>query len=146
MNLKTQIKPYILDIIEKLQNAGYVASSGPDFDDVFRIPGEAAATNRYVNGVLEMPSRQKFEAAKVDALVLTHDIFYGLKAGNISLESAIGEFEKMQECFAEDSEDELAPFNKLSFDDAEYTPVGDTRALNILFGSAVRRMRELSAE
>ena len=130
----------------KLQNAGYVASSGPDFDDVFRIPGEAAATNRYVNGVLEMPSRQKFEAAKVDALVLTHDIFYGLKTGNISLESAIGEFEKMQECFTEDSEDELAPFNKLSFDDAEYTPVGDTRALNLLFGAAVRRMREFSGE
>lgn len=130
----------------KLQNAGYVGSSGPDFDDVFRIPGEAAATNRYVKGVLMMPSRQKFEAAKVDALVLTHDIFYGLKTGNISLESAIVEFEKMQECFSEDSDDELAPFNKLSFDDAEYTPVGDTRALNLLFGSAIRRMREYSGE
>ena len=130
----------------KLRNADYAASSGPDFDDVFRIPGDAAATNRYVKGVLVMPSRQKFEAAKVDALVLTHDIFYRLKTGNISLESAIVEFEKMQECFSEDSEDELAPFNKLSFDDAEYTPVGDTRALNLLFGAAIRRMREFSGE
>ena len=130
----------------KLQNAGYAASSGPGFDDVFRIPGDAAATNRYEKGVLVMPSRQKFEAAKIDALVLTHDVFYGLKSGNISLESAILDFEKMAECFSEDSEDEFAPFNKLSFDDAEYTPVGDTRALSLLFEAAIRRMRELSAE
>ena len=130
----------------KLQNAGYESSSGPDFDDVFRIPGEASARNRYENGVLVMPSRQAFEAAKVDALVLTHDVFYGLKTGNISLESAIMNLEKIQECFAEDSEDEFAPFNKLSFDDSEYTPVGDTRTLFFLFGSAIRRMREISGE
>ena len=130
----------------KLQNAGYVASSGPGFDDVFRIPGDAASTNRYEKGVLVMPSRQKFEAAKIDALVLTHDVFYGLKSGNISLESAILDLEKMAECFSEDSDDELAPFNKLSFDDSEYTPVGDTRALSLLFEAAIRRMRELSAE
>ena len=130
----------------KLQNAGYMALSGPGFDDVFRIPGDAASTNRYEKGVLVMPSRQKFEAAKIDALVLTHDVFYGLKSGNISLESAILDFEKMAECFSDDSEDELAPFNKLSFDDSEYTPVGDTRALSLLFEAAIRRMRELSAE
>ena len=128
----------------KLQNAGYVSQAVPDFDDVFRIPPEAAATNCVEAGRLVMPSRQMFEAARVDALVLTHDIFYGLKAGTVSHESAIREFESMEECFQEDSDRELAPFNKLSFDDSEYTPVGDVRALEILFERAVRRMHEIA--
>ena len=42
-----------------------------------------------------MPSRTQFEKARIDAWVLTHDIFADLKAGKVAPEKVVSDLQRM---------------------------------------------------
>lgn len=112
-----------------------------DFDEIFKIPAEAKSeeqTNEM--GEVTMPSRDELAAAKIDLLVLTHNLFVRLRGRDLTVENAIGELERLQEKLSPDAED--------TFDDWPdgYMQAGDDEAAYWLLGRAVNRLRELAEQ
>ena len=87
-----------------------------------------------------MPSRGAFEAARLDALVLTHATLSMLASGDITLEKAISDFESMREMLSEDSD--VSPFDRLRFGDADYMQSGEDEPLRMMFDDAIEKLRE----
>lgn len=77
-----------------------------DFDEIFKLPAAAKAeAQEDEHGNLIVPSREDLAAAKIDLLVITHGIFSGLNAGNITVEKAIADLERLQESFSPEAEE-----------------------------------------
>ena len=126
----------------KLANAG-TRPNVPSFDELFRIPAEAGGDDKYDdNGDLLMPSRNAFEAARLDALVLTHPILSSLNSGNITIEKAKMDFELIRERLEEESD--VTPFDNLRFGDADYMQAGGDEPLRMLFDQAIEKLQEAS--
>jgi serine/threonine protein kinase len=72
----------------------------PDFDAVVRIPPNAPEEEpEDENG---MPSRNQLMLARIDAWVLTHDLFADLKDGKITREKAVSELRRLRRMAADD--------------------------------------------
>ena len=65
----------------------------PDFDSIVRIPPNAPEEEPEDEDA--MPSRTQFEKARIDAWVLTHDIFADLKAGKVAPEKVVSDLQRM---------------------------------------------------
>ena len=125
----------------KLQSGGY-AGLVPAFDDLFQIPPEATGEDVIDRkGRITMPSRAQFDAARADALMLTYGTIEGLRSGKLSLTSAIGRLESLQESVREDSE--VSPFDSLSIGGGEYMQLGEDEALVLLLSNAIGKLREI---
>ncbi len=110
----------------------------PSFDDLFRMPAEAKGEEQTDDsGEVVMYSRSQFEAARIDALVLTHDTLSGLASGDITLEKAIADFEKMEELL----DDEIL-FDDISFGGNGYMQFGESGPLKMLLERAIEKLRE----
>ena len=110
-----------------------------DFDVLFKIPADAKSDPQEdENGNTVVPSRGDLAAARIDLLVITHDIFAGLNSGDATVEKAIADLERLQECFAADAE---SPFD--SWPDG-YMQVGGDEATYWLLERGLVRLRELS--
>lgn len=124
----------------KLQNAGS-RPDAPSFDELFRVPAEAKGDSQMdMDGNVVMPSRGEFEAARLDALVLTHSTLSALGTGNITIEKAIADFELMRERLEDDSD--VSPFDGLRFGYADYMQSGDNAPLRMMFDVAIEKLRE----
>jgi len=127
----------------RLQNAG-ARPDVPSFDELFRIPAQARADEQTDDdGEVVMPSRGAFEAARLDALVLTHPTLSALGAGSITIEKAIADLGQLRDKLDEDSAD--TPFDDLRFGDADYMQAGEDLPLRMLLDGAVERL-EAAAE
>ncbi len=123
----------------RFANAG-LRPQVPSFAELFRIPAEARGDEAYDdNGNVKMPSRAQFEAAKVDALVLSQPVLSRLEAGDISMERTIADFEKICEELDEDSES--SPFDGLRFGDSDYMQFGESVPLKMLFERAIEKLK-----
>lgn len=110
----------------------------PAFDDVFVIPAEAGLEAQTSDDGRTMPSRTEFEAALVDALVLTRDLFSGMKSGGLSRELAVRQLAKWRENLLTGD----SPFDSLNFGEGAYSQVGEDEALGILLDRAVRALTD----
>ena len=117
----------------------------PTFDELFRVPAEAKADEQTdeSNNVV-MYSRQQFEAARIDALVLTHGILSNLATGDITLEKAIADFEAIKEKL--DDEFDNSPFDNLQFGGVDWMQFGDTEPLRKLFELAIEKLKAAAEE
>lgn len=109
----------------------------PAFEDLFVVP--AAAGEEEVledDGRVRMPSRDQFKAAMVDALVLTRDIFAGLRSGNVSRTFACDRLTRLKEDIGAGQ----SVLDDYSVGDGMYSQVGSDEALVILLDGAVRRL------
>ena len=123
----------------KLQNAG-ARPDVPTFDELFRVPAEARADDQTdESGTVVMPSRSAFEAARLDALVLTHSTLSMLASGDITIEKAISDFESMRDMLSEDSD--VSPFDSLRFGDADYMQAGDDQPLKMMLDDAIEKLQ-----
>ena len=123
----------------KLQNAG-ARPDVPTFDELFRVPVAAGAEDQTDEaGVVVMPSRSAFEAARLDALVLTHSTLSMLASGDITIEKAISDFESMRDMLSEDSD--VSPFDSLRFGDDDYMQTGDDLPLRMMFDDAIEKLQ-----
>jgi len=125
----------------KMQSGGYAALV-PEFDELFRVPSTAGADEKEdAHGNVVMPSRDEFEAARADALVLTYRTFDGLRTGRLSLGSAIRELEGLRDSLAADTEQ--SPFDHLAIGGGEYMQVGENKPLVKLLDIAIERLQEI---
>jgi hypothetical protein len=99
-----------------------------DFDSAVRIP-DNAPIEEPEDEEGSLPTREQFAMARIDAWVLTHDIFADLKAGKITRERAAEDLRRLAKMAAEE---DLALFN--SFD--TYSQAGDNAPLAYLLYSA----------
>ena len=128
----------------KFANAG-LRPAVPMFDELFRVPAEARSEEQYdENNNVSMYSRSQFEAARIDALVLTQETLSGLLCGDITFEKAISDFERMMRMLDEDSD--VTPFDDLSFGGSAYIQFGETEPLHFLFEQAIEKLRAASEE
>lgn len=110
------------------------------FDELFRIPVEAKGEEQTDDeGEVVMYSRSQFEAARVDALVLTRETLSGLGSGGITLEKAIADFKKMAEMLKDD-----ILFGNISFGGIGYIQFGDSGPLRMLLERAIEKLKEAS--
>ena len=124
----------------RLQNAG-ARPDVPAFDELFRVPATARADEQMnENGDVVMPSRGAFEAARLDALVLTHPVLSSLASGDSTIEKAIADLESMRDRLAEDSDN--SPFDNLRFGNADYMQAGENEPLRMLLESAIEKLQE----
>ena len=65
----------------------------PDFDSIVRIPPNAPEEDPEDED--GMPSRTQLEKARIDAWVLTHDIFADLKAGKVAREKVVSDLQRL---------------------------------------------------
>ena len=107
----------------------------PDFDSVICIPPNAPEQDP--DDEDGMPSRSQFEAARIDAWALTHDIFSDLKAGKIARKKAVSDLRRLVR-LAE--EDEMALFETKVVGVDTYTQIGETRPLVYLLQSAISNL------
>ena len=123
----------------KLQNAG-ARPDVPTFDELFRVPAAARADDQTdESGTVIMPARSAFEAARLDALVLTHSTLSMLASGDITIEKAISDFEAMRDMLSEDSD--VSPFDSLRFGDDDYMQAGDDQPLRMMFDDAIEKLQ-----
>ncbi len=123
----------------KLQNAG-ARPDVPTFDELFRVPAEARADDQTdESGTVVMPSRSAFEAARLDALVLTHSTLSSLASGAITIEKAIADFEAMRDQLDEDST--VSPFDNIRFGDFDYMQAGDDQPLRMMLDDAIEKLQ-----
>ena len=116
-----------------------VYQSPYDFDELFRLPANAKSDSQEdENGRLIVPAREDLAAARIDLLVITHDIFMGLNSGNVTVEKAIADLEQMQEGFSADAD---TPFDRWP---EGYIQAGTDEATFWLLGHGLTRLRELS--
>jgi len=125
----------------KMQNGGYAALV-PEFDRLFRVPVEAKADEiNDSHGNVIMPSRSQFEAARLDALVLTYDIFDALRLGQITLEGTVRKLDEMRESLSETRD--VSVFDRLSIGNGQYMQIGENDALRILLLNASHKLQTL---
>ena len=103
-----------------------------DFDSVIRIPPDAPETDSQEEGAL--PSYGQFAMSRIDAWVLTHDIFASLNSGGITKKKAIEELDRLAKR-AEDDDMYLFAANNSS-----YVQVGDNVSLAFLLHSAASNL------
>ena len=116
-----------------------VFQSPYDFDELFKIPAEAKSdAQEDEKGNLVMPSREDLAGARIDLLVITHDVFASLNSGNATVEKAIEELEHLQERFSTDSEN---PFDRWP---EGYMQVGSDEATCWMLDRGLERLKELS--
>lgn len=128
----------------KLQTSGY-AGLVPGFDELFRIPPEARSDAvEDDDGNVVLPSRLQLEAARIDALVLTHHTLTEARAGRISIEAAVQRLEELRNQLSEDSV--VSPFDAIAAGDGSYMQVGDDESLRWLLDQAVDRLRNVSEQ
>ena len=110
-----------------------------DFDEIFTIPAEAKAepTMDAADEIVLVPSREELTAARIDILVLTHEIFSRLNAGEDALEVAIGKLERLTEKFGPDAD----PFDEWP---EGYNEVGETESTYWLLERGLERLKELA--
>ena len=119
--------------------------SASSFDDLFKVPAEAKADGQIDdNGDTVMFSRAQFEAARVDALVLTQPILSALASGRITIEKAIDDFKRFRDGFGEDSM--LSPLDSLHFGDTDWTQFGESGPLQMLFDRAIDRLKAVAED
>ena len=130
------------EVLRLKYEASGLRPAAPPFDDLFRIPAEAKGEEQTdADGEVVMYSRSQFEAARVDALVLTHGILSALGSGDITLEKAISDFEKMVEMLDDD-----ILFDNLSFGGTEWMPFGESGPLKMLLERAIEKLRAAAEE
>lgn len=105
----------------------------PDFDSTVRIPRDVPSGDG--DGADE-PTRDDFKLARVDAWVLTHDIFSDLKKGEITREEAINAINELAKSAAKDEE----LFSSARFE--YYDSLGDAADLARLLSGAVSNLQE----
>ena len=128
--------------MDRLQKGGGYAAMLPEFDDLFSTPAEAKSEEvEDEKGNIVMPSRLQFEVAKVDALVLTHQIFSDLRTGKIAAESAISRLETLRKSLNDTSDSSI--FEKMAVAGGEYDQLGDNEPLRILFDRAIQRLKKI---
>ncbi len=103
-----------------------------DFESVVRIPDEAPDDDS--DSASDVPTRSQFALARIDAWVLTHDIFASLKAGKVSKEKAAEDLNRLAKMAADD---DLALFNSLKLD---YSQAGESIPLAYLLHSAASNL------
>ncbi len=106
----------------------------PDFESVVRIPRNVPFDES--DGAEEL-TRDDFRLARIDAWVLTRDIFSDLKKGVITREEAVKELDDLAKRAGRD--DELFSSDRFEF----YDSVGDAAALARLLSSAVSNLQEV---
>jgi hypothetical protein len=106
-----------------------------DFDSVVLVPPDAGEESFEGEGGL--PSRRQFTVARIDAWVLTHDLFADLKAGKITREKAVDELLRIEEVA---KNDELALFAPVSVGYGIYSQLGETAPLVYLIQSAISNL------
>jgi len=115
----------------------------PEFDELFRIPSDAKSEESTDAAGRIIYSRAQYEAAKLDALVLTHSVFAAMREGKLSLETAAARLDAIVDQLSDDSF--VSPFDAIPVGDDVYNQVGETEPLRQLLGQAAQRMRELAA-
>ena len=132
--------------VETLRQKAKSSSEGvraPTFDDLFKIPAEAQNNEKTdARGTVVMPSRGQFEAARLDALVLTYETLDALRSGTVTAASAARTFESLREDLSDEAT--TTPFDRLSIGNGEYMQVGDNDALRILLERAAARLQEFA--
>ncbi len=128
----------------RLEQACRVAADGEappwSFDALFKIPPEAKSEEVLDDaGELIMPSREGLASARLDALVLTHDMFSRLAAGGMTVEQLSERLERLRDGFAEDVD---MPFDL--WPDG-YSQCGADEDLHWLLGLALERLEAMSA-
>ena len=119
-----------------LHTASPRPSSSPfDFDSIVQIPPNAPEDG--LEGEDGMPSRGQFALARVDAWVLTHNLFTNLRAGKITREGAIAQLRRMVR-MAQEDEFSLFDASMMGIDD--YIQVGETRPLICLLQTAISNL------
>lgn len=117
----------------------------PSFDELFKIPAEAKSDEQTAaDGRVSMFSRSQFEAARIDALVLTHPTLSGLAAGSITIEKAIENFERYRDELEQDSD--TSPFDSLPLVSDEYMQIGENEPLKMLFDIAIERLKKAAED
>ena len=107
--------------------------SPPDFDSLVRIPPNAPEKDpEDENG---MPSRAQFEKARIDAWVLTHDIFADLKTGKVTDEKVVSDLQRL---IYKVKENDLTPFSSKGGD--SYVQVGETAPLVYLLQTSISNL------
>jgi len=125
----------------KLQS-GRHAVLVPEFDDLFRVPPTAKADDQTdADGNVTMPSREEFEKARADALVLTYRTLEGLRTGKTALGSAVRELEDMRKEIAEGAEQAL--FDRLAIGGGQYMQIGSNEPLVMLLDLATEKLRNV---
>ena len=128
----------------KLENVG-ARPAVSDFSELFRVPSEAKSEEQSdENGNVTMYSRSQFEAAMVDALVLTQPTLSALSSGSITYEKAIADFERFSEQLNEDSE--TNPLDNLSFGGSDYMQFGESEPLKVLIDNAIEKLKTASED
>lgn len=107
----------------------------PDFDSVFRIPPNAPEEDAL--DANDMPSRNQFALARIDAWVLTHGLFADMKAGRVSPGKLVGEFNRFLK-MAENDDANL--FGAGTIRCEPYSQIGETAPLVYLLQSAVSNL------
>ena len=112
----------------------------PSFEELFRVPGGARSED-VVNsaGKVVLFARQQYEAARVDALILTRPILAQLENGEITYEKAISDFYRFIERLSDDADE--GPFNNLSYGDVDYMQLSDNEPLRRMLESAVEKLK-----
>ena len=115
-------------------------SSSPfDFDSIVQIPPNAPEDRPEDDPEDEdgMPSRGQFALARVDAWVLTHNLFADLRTGKITREGAIAKLCSMVRMA---QKDELTLFDSERVGFEGYIQVGETRPLIRLLQTAISNL------
>ena len=103
-----------------------------DFDSVVQIPPNAPETESgNENG---MPSRAQLMLARIDAWVLTHDLFTDLKGGKITRAEAITNLCRMVRMAQKDD------FELFYLKQPEYIQTGETEPLIYLLQTAISNL------
>ncbi len=97
----------------------------PDFDAVVRIPPNAHEGDSDDEGGL--PSRKQLSLARIDAWVLTHDMFADLKAGKVTSEKVVSDLRRLSRMATSDDANLFAD---------DYLPVGEPAHLAYLLNAA----------
>lgn len=109
------------------------------FDELFRIPSEVGDDEKTdESGNVLYPSRDNLDAARVDALVITHDLFSRMESGDITPGRLCERLESLQESFSENSD---RPFNDWP---AGYLQTGSDEDLAWLLSRAVEKLEALN--
>ena len=109
------------------------------FDEIFKIPAEAQADEQTdEKGEVTMPSREDLSTAKIDLLVITHGIFYRLSRGDITVEAAIAELERIRDGFEPDADQAFDQWPE------GYMQVGDDETTYWMLERALARIREMA--
>lgn len=112
-----------------------------DFDELFPIPAEARADEQVDGaGNVIVPSRPDLVAARIDALVLTKEMLFNLKAGTISPEQACSELESLEEEFSPDADSPFMDWPE------SYMQCGSDETLAWLLARAREKLEALAQE